>query len=109
MTELVSRVKKMRTHALEKSTSVKQVDNHVIKINTTRLERHPLVRKFKKRIIIFFQMKRDVRDIRCFLSDLSSIDRARTEFSPFQRLVNFIYNARFQNIFILLRFEKVFI
>ena len=55
----------------------------------------------------FFQMKRDLRDI-CFLSDL--IDRARVKFSPFQRLVlNFIYIARFQNIFILLRFEKVFI
>ena len=74
MTELVSRVKKMPTRALEKSTRVKQVDNRVIKINTTRFERHPLVPN-QTRIIIFFQMKRDVRDIRCFLSDLSSIDR----------------------------------
>ena len=48
MTELVSRVKKMPTSALEKSTRVKQVDYGVIKINTTRLERHPLVRKTKK-------------------------------------------------------------
>ena len=49
MTELVGRVKKMPTRALEKSTRVKQVDNRVIKINTTLLERRPLVRKTKKK------------------------------------------------------------
>ena len=53
MTELVSRVKKMPTRALEKSIRVKQVDNRVIKINTTRLERHPLVRKTKKESLFF--------------------------------------------------------
>ena len=53
MTELVSRVKKMPTRALEKSTRVKQVDNRVIKINTTRLERRPLVRKTKKESLFF--------------------------------------------------------
>ena len=53
MTELVSRVKQMPTRALEKSTRVKQVDNPVIKINITRLEKHPLVRKTKKESLFF--------------------------------------------------------
>ena len=84
MTELVSRVKRMPTRALEKSTRVKQVDNRVIKINTTRLERHLLVHKPKKNHY-FFKMKRDVRDIRCFLSDLSSIELA-SNLVPFKGL-----------------------
>ena len=51
--KLVSCVKKMPTRALEKSTRVKQVDNRVVKINTTRLERRPLVRKTKKESLFF--------------------------------------------------------
>ena len=93
----------MPTRALEKSTRVNQVDNHVIKINTTRLKRRPHVRKTNKESLFFFQVRRDVRDIRSFLSDLPSINRAGIEFSPFQRLVIFIY------LFILLRLKKVFI
>ena len=48
----------MPTRALEKSTGVKQVDNRVIKINTTPLERRPLVRKTKKESF-FFQLTCD--------------------------------------------------
>ena len=92
---MVSRVKKMPTRALEKSTCVKQVDNRVIKINTTHLERRPLVRRTKKESLFFFQMTRDVRDIRCFLSDLSSIDRSielALNLVPFKGLLSlFIY------------------
>ena len=99
-------LKKMPTRALEKSTRVKQVDNRVIKINTTRLVWRPLVRKTKKESFFFFQMTRDVRDIRCFLSDLR-IDRSielASNLVPFKGLLSlFIY------LFILLRFEEVFI
>ena len=97
--------KKMPTRALEKYTRVKQIDNRVIKVTTTRLERCPLIRKTKKRIINnSFQMTSDVRDIRCFLSDLSSIDRLielASNLVPFKACCLYL--------FILLRFENVFI
>ena len=96
----------MPTRALEKYTRVKQIDNRVIKITTTRLERCPLIRKTKKRIINnFFQMTSDVRDIRCFLSDLSLIDRLielASNLVPFKGLLSlFIYFVALRKCFYL--------
>ena len=64
-TELVSRVKKVPTRALEKSTRVKQEDNRVIKINTTRLERRPFVRKTKRHVMCV------TYDVSCLISHRS--------------------------------------
>jgi len=72
---------------------VKKVDNRVIIINTTCLERRPLVHKTKKESLFCFQMTRDVHDVRCFLSDLinQSIELA-SNIVPFKGLLSlFIY------------------
>ena len=93
-TDLVSRVKKMPTRSLEKSTRVKQVVQPCGKIShTTRLERRPSIHFKTKKEPSVFQMTWD-NVIRCFLFDhlIERLIELASNLVPFKCLLSlFIY------------------